>query len=89
LTRYRRIDGAHETVVDDEIFVILPGGGDMFHLDAMAAALWRALAEPAGRAELIALFEAAFPDTSPAIIETDIDTALARMIDGGLVDTDA
>jgi hypothetical protein len=54
----------------------------------MAAALWRALAEPAERAELIALFEAAFPDTSPAIIETDIDTALTRMIDGGLVDTD-
>lgn len=85
MTRYRRIGNINQTVVDGEIFVILPGGAEMFHLDQMAAGLWRVLEGPTSREELVALFQAAFPDTDQETIEKDIAAALERMLANGLV----
>jgi len=85
MTRFARMPEVIETPVDDELFVVLPGGEEIFHLDAIAAAIWRALAEPAGADELGRLFEAAFPDVPAGQIATDVTTALERLSRDGLL----
>jgi len=87
MTRYARTPEVIETAVDDELFVVLSGGEEIFHLDAIAAAIWRALAEPAGEAELERLLEAAFPDVPARQIAADVTTTLDRLSRNGLLVT--
>jgi Coenzyme PQQ synthesis protein D (PqqD) len=62
-------------MVGDDLFVALPGEGSIHTLNAMAAAVWRALEEPRTLAELRTLFEAAFPDIEPRRIAGDLGAA--------------
>ena len=87
MTRYARTPDVMETSVDDELFVVLPGGEEIFHLNPMAAALWRALADPAGERELIDLFQAAFPDVATPELAADLTATLAHLQDDGLLVT--
>jgi hypothetical protein len=57
-----RAEDAVTRTIGDELFVALLGEGS---LNAMAAAVWRALEEPRTLAELRTLFGAAFPDIDP------------------------
>jgi len=50
-------------------------------------AIWRALETPAGKADLLALFAEAFPETSTATIERDLAAALATLLQGELIET--
>jgi len=85
MTRYARTPEVMETAVDDELFVVLPGGEEIFHLNAMAAALWRALAEPASNGELTELFQAAFPELKAQQLAADLRETLRRLHDDGLL----
>ena len=86
MSRFRRSRGINETPVEDEMFLIASGSGDIYHLDPMALSIWRALDEPTGGAELSALFRTAFPDTPPATIERDLAAALETLLDGALIE---
>ncbi|MBL6952351.1 MAG: PqqD family protein [Alphaproteobacteria bacterium] len=83
---YRRCPGINETPVEDELFLIAGDSGDIFHLDRLAMSLWRALEAPAGEAELLVLFGAAFPETPADTIERDLQGALATLLDGELIE---
>ncbi|MDP6346024.1 MAG: PqqD family protein [Alphaproteobacteria bacterium] len=83
--RYRRMEGVAETLVEDEAFLILPDSGDLFHLDRLALALWRALEEPADDDELVDLFADVFPDTPRETIKADLDRSLNSLLAGGLI----
>ncbi len=85
MTRYCRIAVITETEVDDELFLVAPHNTDIFHLDPLAAAIWRALAEPMTHDDLIALFRAAFPQIPATTLDADVDAALTRLRDGGLL----
>jgi hypothetical protein len=86
MNRYRRRPGINETPVEDEIFLMTGEDGDIFHLDRMAMSIWRALEQPSSRAELLALFAEAFPDTSTEIIERDLEATLSVLLKGELIE---
>ena len=48
---YRRAESVSETPVDDDLFLVSPATHEIVHLDRLAAALWRLLAQPQSRAE--------------------------------------
>lgn len=83
--RWARIDDAVTRTVGEDLFVALPGEGTIHALNAMAAAVWRALEEPRSFEELCSLFEAAFPDTDPRRIAEDLDALLETLERDGLV----
>jgi len=85
LNRWRRRPAIAETAVDDELFLVHPGTQEIVHLDPPAAALWRLLAEPAGWAEIEAVFAAAFPDVPAERLAADLAAALATLRDAGVV----
>jgi hypothetical protein len=84
MTRYIRAAGVSETAVDDELFLVAPQTQEIVHLDALAAAVWRQLAEPATAADIAALFAAAFPDMPAERLRADIEAALAVLLAEGL-----
>jgi hypothetical protein len=82
---WRRRNDIAETPVEGDIFLVVPETEGIFHLNAVGTALWRLLAEPRARDELIALLSAAFPDAPPSAISTDVDAFLLRLKEGGLL----
>ena len=86
MSRYHRRPGINETPVEDELFLIAGDSGDIFHLDQLAMAIWRALEEPASEAELRVLFREAFPEPPAATIEQDLTTALSTLRQGDLIE---
>ncbi|MDP6829515.1 MAG: PqqD family protein [Alphaproteobacteria bacterium] len=84
---FRRRPGINETPVENELFLIAGDSGDIFHLDQMAMAIWRALEAPASTADLLALFGDAFPETPTATLERDLAAALATLLQGELIES--
>jgi hypothetical protein len=80
-----RADDVVTRAVGDELFVALPAEGSIHTLNAMGAAVWHALEEPRTFADLLALFEAAFPDTDPRRIGDDLNALLETLARDGLV----
>jgi len=80
----RRNDIA-ETAVEDDIFLVVPETEAIFHLNAIGTALWRLLAEPHQRDDLVTLLSAAFIDVPPSVLATDVDTFLTNLQMGGLI----
>lgn len=85
MTRYSRIEVVTQSEVEDEIFLVTPDGQEIFHLDAMASAIWRILEQPMERAELLALFRSAFPGVEEDRLVADLDAALDHLLGGGLL----
>ncbi len=77
--RYRRNESVTVTTVDDGSFLVEPETQDIFYLDALAAGIWAALADPMDLLEMRALLTDAFPLTPRATIEADLDLLLADM----------
>lgn len=85
MTRWRRHPAAMTTELDGEAFLVRRDRDAILRLNPTAAALWRALAEPAGRPELLALFMAAFPTEAPDRLAGDLDRTLAALAEEGMV----
>lgn len=83
--RYARRNGVSETEVGDELFLVDPVSGELFHLDRGARGLWRMLAEPSPLESILATFRDAFPDAPLERIEFDLRRALAELMGRGLV----
>ena len=80
----RRADIA-ETMVEDDIFLVVPETEAIFHLNALGTALWRLLAEPRSRSEIVSLLTAAFIDMPASTVAADIDAFLVHLKEGGLI----
>ncbi len=85
MTRYRQKEGISATEVDDDIFLVEPRTEEVFHLNPMAAGIWRALAEPASREEIVFLLRAAFPEGDDATFARDAAATLDRLLAEGFV----
>ncbi|GHD40232.1 hypothetical protein GCM10017083_03310 [Thalassobaculum fulvum] len=85
MTRYRRHPDAVVTELEGEAFLVRRDRDAILRLNPTAAALWRALAEPTARDDLVALFAAAFPDVAPERLAADIDGALDALGADGMV----
>ncbi len=69
---FRQRPGVAETLVDGEGFLTDPDGVAIHHLNPLAQALWRLLAEPMTVADLVELLRAAFPDADVEAIDRDV-----------------
>jgi Coenzyme PQQ synthesis protein D (PqqD) len=83
--RFRRAPGVETREVGGEIFVAAPGPKTIHHLDRMASAAWRALAQPRSAEELADLFAAAFPDMPRRKMEKDVKALLAFLEESELI----
>lgn len=85
MTLFARSPLAHTTELDGEAFLARRDRDTILRLNPTAAALWRALAEPTGRDELVALFAAAFPEVEAEHLARDIDGVLGELLTQGMV----
>jgi len=83
--RFRRRDGVAERQLEGKCFLADNEGGTITVLNQMAAAIWRALAEPATADELADLAALVFPQTDRAIIEADIGSILRDFLSERLI----
>ena len=83
--RFRHAEGIEAREVGDELFLTLPELGTIHHLNQMAKAAWHALNTPRSSAELIALFEQAFPETPKRKIAKDIGKLMRFFEDNKLI----
>jgi PqqD family protein of HPr-rel-A system len=85
--RYARRKGVSETAIGEELFLVDPASGELFHLDRGARGLWTLLAEPSRLESILATFRDAFPDEAGDRLERDLRQALAQLMARGLVVT--
>jgi hypothetical protein len=83
--RFRRRSDVAEREIEGRFFLADNEGGTITVLNTMAAAIWRALAEPATAAELVELADLAFPDTGRAVIQADVAAVLRDFVAEGLI----
>jgi len=82
---FRRSNGIETREVEGEIFLAAKDSGTIHHLDGMASAAWRALAEPKTAEQLGALFQAAFPAAPKRTVARDVANLLADLEDSRLI----
>jgi hypothetical protein len=83
--RYRRNAEVRATDVEGEYFLVEPKSGQIYYLDQVSSGLWRLLAEPLSREELIETYAEAFPDQPAERVADEVAAALEEMLAGGLV----
>jgi hypothetical protein len=88
MTRFRRDKSVRAIELEGEAFLVRRDRDAILRLNPTAAALWRALAQPAGRDDLVALFAEAFPDEPPDRLAADVDRALAALAADGMIVAD-
>jgi hypothetical protein len=84
--RFRRRDGVAERELDGKCFLADNEGGTITVLNRMAAAMWRALGEPASADELVDLAVLVFPETGRAVIEADVGAILRDFLSEHLIE---
>ena len=75
-----------ETPVEADLFLVVSDGGEIYHLNALGAALWRLLAEPASETEASETLALAFPELARAEIDADVRRFFADLRQRGLLD---
>lgn len=83
--RYRRNPQVRATDVEGEFFLVEPQSGQIYYLDQVTSGLWRMLAEPMDRQELIETYREAFPEHPPEQVTAEVGAALEDMLSGRLV----
>jgi len=82
---FRRRSDIGETTVEDDLFLVKPETQGIFHLNPVAAALWRLVAEPRTRSEAALILSSAFPDVAPSQISADVERFFDHLVWGGLI----
>jgi hypothetical protein len=80
VSRIARRDGIDATEVDADVFLVEPDSEEVFHLNPVAAGLWRLLAEPMALAQLQAAVREAFPERAGAEIDREVSEAVAELV---------
>lgn len=71
--------------VDDTVFLVNPVDDTIFYLNALSAGLWHLLATPTSCSEAIRIVKAAFPNTSPEKIASDVAELFEELEEKGLI----
>jgi hypothetical protein len=83
--RLTRNPAVSDTAIDGDIFLVVPDTQDVIYLNKLASALWRYLAEPRERDEIVAVFAAAFPAVRRARLLRDLANAIRDLRRRGLI----
>lgn len=73
--------------IEDEIFLFDAGGASVYHLNALASAIWRLLETPHSVSEVAALLSELFPETRADTIRADIGALFADLDANGVIET--
>jgi hypothetical protein len=84
---YRRRAGVKETPVEADLFLVLPDNGEIYHLNAIGAALWRLLAEQSSLQAAGDTLALAFPDLPREAIDADVQRFIAELRQRALIET--
>jgi hypothetical protein len=83
--RFRHRDGLTEQLVDAELFLVNPGGQTIYHLNGLAAGLWRLLDGTHGLDDVVTVLKEAFPNVASEAIEGDVKALVDDLADRGLL----
>jgi hypothetical protein len=83
--RYQRHPAVVLNAVDDELFLVDPRSEAIYHLNPVAAGLWRLLGERTTADDAIEVLRAAFPAVDRRQIERDVTALLADLSANRLV----
>ncbi len=81
---YRRVDGIAEREIDGEIFLITAENQSLFHLNALASAIWNLLEESLTIDGAVEIISRAFPDMPGDAISNDVEKLIKRLVANNL-----
>lgn len=84
--QYVQAENIVELFYDEDCFIASSSGAKIHHLDRIAKAIWAMLKAPITLAEIIDVFQTAFPDQPSETIKTDILKAVSDFARHGLLD---
>lgn len=76
---YVRNPAVTETTLDDDVFLVEPGSGEVFYLNAVTSGLWTLFAAPTSETAAAEAYRAAFPDEPEENVARDVRDAVADM----------
>ena len=77
---YVRNPAVTETTLDDDVFLVEPGTGEVFYLNAVTSGLWTLFAEPASVDDAATAYREAFPEEPVGKVEADVRGATEDML---------
>jgi hypothetical protein len=83
--RFDQMPGVILRTVDDDMFLVKDGQDGVFHLNAVAASLWKLLERPTTLATAIDVLRAAFPEADARRIKRDVRNLFDTLQAGGLI----
>lgn len=83
--RYDQMPGVILRTVGDDLFLVKDGEESVFHLNAVAASLWRLLEKPTTLATATDVLRAAFPDADARRVKRDVRNLFDTLQAGGLI----
>jgi hypothetical protein len=84
-SRLVRNPAVADVEVEGDIFLVEPRTQDVVRLNKIASALWRYLARPRERDDIVAVFAAAFPQVRRARLARDLAKGIADLRRRGLI----
>lgn len=82
---YRHVEGLDERLVDGTMFLVIPDGEAIYHLNGLGTGLWRLLDGSHGLDDVIAVLQDAFPTVDRTLIEGDVLRLIADLVERGLL----
>jgi len=82
---FAQTPGVTLRAVGSDIFLMKPGEAPVFHLNAVAASLWRLLERPTTLAAAIDAVRLAFPQAHAGQVKRDVRVVFATLQDEGLI----
>lgn len=82
---YVRNPAVTETTLDDDVFLVEPGSGEVFYLNAVTSGLWQLFAEPTSVTDAAEAYREAFPDEPAEKVLTDVRLAAEDMLSRELI----
>jgi len=77
--------GVHLRAVGEDLFLVMEGAEGAFHLNAVAASLWRLLEKPTTLSTATDVLRAAFPDADARRVKRDVRKLFDTLQAGGLI----
>ena len=68
-----------ETTLDDDVFLVEPGTGEVYYLNAVTSGLWTLFEQPTSVPDAVAAYREAFPEEPAEKIVADIRGAVDDM----------
>lgn len=83
--RFDQMPGVILRTVDDDVFLVKEGEAGVFHLNPVAASLWRLLEQPTTLATATDVLRAAFPEADARRVKRDVRNLFDTLQAGGLI----